>query len=453
MTHAPDRRERFGWYAYDWANTAFSTTVVTVFLGPYLTAIARAAADADGFVRPLGVPVAAGAVFPYAVSVSVLTQILCLPLLGALADYAHWKKQFLGLFAFIGAGATMALYLVQGTNYILGSVLFLIANLSFGASVVFYNAFLPDIASPEQRDAVSAKGFAIGWLGGGLLLALCLGLFSQAAALGLGEGHAVRIALLAAGVWWAAFTLIPLATLRQRDRTRHLPEGGTVLTASLGQLRHTLTRARGYPQTLLFLGAYLLFSDGIETVVTLSSQFGQEELGLSISTLTSVILMVQFVAILGALGFLRIATVIGTKWAIASSLVIWIATVTYAYAFLQTAFDFFVLGGVIALAIGGTQALSRSLFSQMIPHGQESEYFSLYEISHKGTSWLGPLLYGLALQFTGSYRISILSLVILFVLGLVLLLRLDVRAAAHAVGNPLGGSGSVSSVSPHPERP
>jgi MFS transporter, UMF1 family len=443
QARAADRRERLGWYAYDWANTAFATTVVTVFLGPYLTAIARAAADADGFVRPLGVPVPAGAVFPYVVSISVLTQIICLPFLGAIADFAHWKKHFLGLFAFIGAGATMGLYLVEGTNYLLGSVLFLIANLSFGASVVFYNAFLPEIAAPKERDAVSANGFAIGWLGAGLLLAACLALFSQSPALGLSQGHAVRISLLAAGVWWAAFTLITLATLRQRERVRRLPEGGQYVTASIDQLRHTLAGLRAYPQTLLFLGAYLLFSDGVETVVTLSSQFGQEELGLSITTLTTVILMVQFVAIVGALGFLKVATITGTKWAVAISLLIWIATVTYAYAFLQTALDFFVLGGVIGLVIGGTQALSRSLFSQMIPHGRESEYFSLYEISHKGTSWLGPLIYGLALQFTGSYRISILSLVILFVLGLLLLLRVDVRAAAHAVGNPLGGAGPM----------
>jgi MFS transporter, UMF1 family len=382
------RSERWGWYAYDWANTAFSTTVVTVFLGPYLTAIARAAADADGFVRPLGIPVAAGAFFPYVVSLSVLTQVLCLPVLGAIADYSQRKKQLLGLFAFIGAGATMAMYLVEGTSYGLGGILFLVANLSFGASVVFYNAFLPDIASPAERDGVSARGFAIGWLGGGLLLALCLGLFSQAAALGLGQGHAVRIALLAAGVWWGAFTLIPLSTLGQRGPVRAPPAGTSVLTG-LMQLRHTLASARAFPQTLLFLAAYLLFSDGIETVVTLSSQFGQEELGLPIQTLTTVILLVQFGAIVGALGFLKVATFAGTKSAIAISLVIWIAAVTYAYAFLQTTFDFFLMAGVISLVIGGTQALSRSLFSQMIPRGKESEYFSLYEVSHKGTSWLG----------------------------------------------------------------
>jgi UMF1 family MFS transporter len=181
------------------------------------------------------------------------------------------------------------------------------------------------------------------------------------------------------------------------------------------------------------LGAYLLFSDGVESVVTLSSQFGQEELGLPISTLTLIILMVQFVAVVGALVFLRVAMRTGAKNAIAITLVIWTATVTYAYAFLQTELDFVLLAAAIALVIGGTQALSRSLFTQMIPHGQEAEYFSLYEVSHKGTSWLGPLIFGLAIQFTGSYRVSILSLVVLFIAGLVLLLRVDVRAAVADV--------------------
>ena len=175
-----ERRERVGWYTYDWANSAFSTTVVTVFLGPYLTAIARAAADADGFVRPFGVPVAAASFFPYAVSLSVLLQIVVLPILGAIADYSHLKKQLLGLFALVGAAATMGLFLVDGTSYGLGGALLLVANLSFGASIVFYNAFLPEIAGPDERDGVSSRGWAAGYLGGGLLLALNLALFSQA---------------------------------------------------------------------------------------------------------------------------------------------------------------------------------------------------------------------------------------------------------------------------------
>jgi len=429
------RRERIGWYTYDWANSAFSTTVVTVFLGPYLTSIARAAADADGFVRPLGLPVVAGSFFPYVVSLSVLLQILILPILGAIADYTHLKKQLLAVCAFVGATAAMALFFVEGTNYGLGGLLFLIANLSFGASVVVYNAFLPEIAGPDERDSVSSRGWAAGYAGGGLLLAFDILLFSQAEALGLSPGLAVRIGLFSAGLWWAVFTIVPLLTLRTRQPVRTLPGGERYLTAGFMQLRRTLAGASRYPQTLLFLLAYVFFHDGVQTVVALSSQFGQEELGLSIATLSAIVLMVQFVAIFGALGFLRLSKVLGTKNSVAVSLVIWTLVVTYAFAFLRTQAEFFVLAGVIALVLGGTQALSRALFSQMIPRGQEAEYFSLYEVSDKGTSWLGPLIFGLALQFTGSYRLSIFSLVVLFAVGFVLLLRVNVRQAALEAGN------------------
>jgi UMF1 family MFS transporter len=429
------RRERVGWYFYDWANSAFPTTVVTVFLGPWLTTVTKAAADAEGFVHPFGIAIRAGSFFPYVVSLSVLAQVVVLPVLGAIADSSHRKKEMLALFAYLGAGATTALYLVHGTSYLLGGVLFLVANVSFGASVVFYNAFLPDIATPDRRDAVSSYGWALGYLGGGLLLALNLVLFGQAAALGLSTGVVVRINLASAGVWWALFTLIPLAVLRNRRPERRLTPDEHYLTAGFRQLRRTLGRMRCYPQTVLFLAAYLLYNDGIQTVIALASQFGQEELGLPISTLTAVILMVQFVAFGGALLFNWVAQAIGTKRAIIVSLVIWTGTVTYAYGWLRTGGEFFALAAAIAVVLGGSQALSRSLYSRMIPKGQEAEYFGLYEVSERGTSWLGPLLFGLALQFTGSYRIAILSLSAFFVLGLVLLALVDVRRAVVEAGH------------------
>ncbi|NTU85486.1 MAG: MFS transporter, partial [Chloroflexales bacterium] len=208
-----DRREQIGWYFYDWANSAFSTTVVTVFLGPYLTGVARAAADSNGLVYPLGIPVAAGAFFPYMVSLSVLLQVFFLPILGAIADYSHAKKFLMGLFAYIGAGATLGMYFIQGERYLLGGILFLVANLAFGASVVFYHAFLPEIASPDRRDAVSSQGWAMGYLGGGLLLLANLLLYNSRDALGIPTGVAVRISLASAGLWWALFTIIPLRAL------------------------------------------------------------------------------------------------------------------------------------------------------------------------------------------------------------------------------------------------
>ena len=434
-----NRREQVGWYFYDWANSAFYTTVVTVFLGPYLTGIAKAAAESLGegktFVYPLGIKVFYGSFFPYVVALSVGLQMVFLPILGAIADYSHRKKQMLALFAYIGSFATVGLYFLQGTNYLLGGGLFVLANLSYGASIVFYNSFLPDIASAEERDHVSSVGWAFGYLGGGLLLALNLYLFSKAESFGLTSGQAVRISLASSGAWWAVFTLMPLSTLKNRLPVKESRPGQHYIAAGFKQLVHTISTARQYPQTLLFLISYLLYNDAIQAVIALASVFGSEELKLEQGTLVQVILMVQFAAFLGALLFNWVAKVTGSKRAIMISLVIWTGVLVYAYGLLQTKLQFFILGAVIAIVLGGSQALSRSVYSLMIPKGQEAEYFSLYEVSDKGTSWLAPLMFGLALQITGSYRVAILSLVVFFVAGLALLARVNVRKAAIEAGN------------------
>jgi UMF1 family MFS transporter len=247
----------------------------------------------------------------------------------------------------------------------------------------------------------------------------------------------VRISLASAGLWWGIFALVPLQRLQRRAPIKSLPPGERLFIIGFKQLRHTLSRLPGYPHTLLFLAAYLLYNDGIQTIIALSAQFGAEELGMETASLIQVILMVQFIAFVGALGFGRLAARIGSKHAIILSLMIWLGTTVYTYAFLRSQAQFFVLAAVIALVLGGSQALSRSLFSQMIPHGQEAEYFSLYEISERGTSWMGPLIFGLTLQFTGNYRLAILSIAIFFALGLVLLTRVDVRRAILESGNEL----------------
>lgn len=433
--HATMKRQRQGWYWYHWANAPFVCSVVTVFLGPYLTAITRAAADAYGFVYPLGLKVAAASFFPYVISLSVFLQVLSLPILGAIADYSHYRKQLLAFFAYLGAFATMGLFFLKGSDYLLGGLLLLLANLSFGASIVFYNAFLPDVARPDERDHVSSVGWALGYIAAGLVLAGNLLLFARAKEFGLSTGQAVRINLLIAGIWWALFTLLPMALLKSRQQARKLPPGEHYLSIGVKQLKESLRHVRGFSQTPRFLLAYLLYSDGIQTVITLASVFGQQELKLSIATLTQVILMVQFIAFFGAIGFKYLARLTGARQAIMISLVIWMAVLVYAYAWLKTGPQFFGLAAAIAVVLGGSQALSRSVFSLMIPKGREAEYFSIYEISEGGTSWFGPLLFGLALQFTGSYRVAILSLIILFAGGLAVLARVNVAQAAHEAGN------------------
>ena len=207
-------------------------------------------------------------------------------MVGAIADYGHRKKELLGLTAFLGAAATVAMFFIQGTNYMLGAALLIISNISFGASIVVYNSFLPEIAPPEQRDAVSSRGWALGYAGGGVLLALNLLLLSRADTLGISTFKAVRISLASAGVWCVLFTIPVLFALRNRGPARVPPPGQNRVAVAFRQLAHTLRDTRRYPQTLLFLVAYLIYNDAIQTVLAVAGQFGSDGLGMPISQLT-----------------------------------------------------------------------------------------------------------------------------------------------------------------------
>lgn len=432
-------REQRGWYFFDWAVSAYSTTVGAVFLGPYLTSIAEAAAkDTGGMLYPLGagIPIAAGSFYAYMTSLSVLLQVFFLPILGAVADYTALKRRMLGIFAYISTVAVILMFFMQGTDYLFGGLLYLVANLTFGASMVFYNAFLPEIATPDERDAVSSKGFAFGYLGGGLLLILNLALFLSYEQIGIDGGLAVRICLASAGVWMAIFIPITLRSLPNTAASRDLQQGQSVLTAGFSQLGETLRNSVHYPQTLLFLGAYLLYNDGVQTVIAMSSTFGTQELGMESQTLIITILMVQFVAWFGALGFNQVAKRTGAKKAILASLVVWTSLTVVSYFIVKgSVVQFLLLGAGIAVVLGGTQALSRSLFAQMIPKGKESEYYSLYEVSERGTSWIGPLVFGLVYQFTNSYRLALAMIGVFFVVGFFLLIFVNVRRAISEAGN------------------
>jgi len=248
---------------------------------------------------------------------------------------------------------------------------------------------------------------------------------------------AVRLSLASAGVWWLVFTfLFPRKRLRQREAARKLPEGANILTHGVGQILKTLGELyRKYPVTLRYLIAYLVYNDGIQTVIIVSTAFAADELGVATDMLLVLVLMIQFVAFGGAMLFGRLANRVGAKRAIIVSLVIWTGVVIFAYAFLYEEWQLFVLGFVLALVLGGSQALSRSLFSQMIPADHEAEYFGFYEISERGTSWLGPLLFAAAVQMTGSQRVAIVSLIVFFALGLILLVGVNVRQAMLDAGN------------------
>lgn len=428
------RREQRGWYWYDWADSAFQTTVLTVFLGPYLTTIAMAAAGGeDGFVAFLGLDLRPKAYFTTMVTISVLLQIVIMPVVGALADHTGRKKQILGVFAYLGVVATLGFYFVSGDAYLLGGALFLIANVTFGAARVVYDSFLPQIAGAEERDAISSRGWGFGYLGGGLLLALNLVIYLFA---DIDTGLAVRISLASAGLWWGAFTLIPMLRLRNRRVPVHEATAVRAVAGSVRQLGRTIADLRRYPRTLLFLAAYLVYNDGVQTVISFSATYADQELGLGQTHQIGAILMVQFIAVGGALGLGRLALRFGTKRTVLASLVVWTVVVGVAY-FLQkgSAVQFYAIAFAIAIVMGGTQALSRSMYSLVIPPGREAEYFSLYQISDKGSAFLGSLVLTLALQLTDSYRTAIVSLVVFFVLGFVLLSVVNLPRAIREAGN------------------
>ncbi|MFF0836132.1 MULTISPECIES: MFS transporter [unclassified Streptomyces] len=427
------RREQRGWYFYDWACSVYSTSVLTVFLGPYLTSVARNAADAGGYVHPLGVPVRAGSFFAYSVSLSVILAVVVMPLVGSAADRTGRKKPLLGAAAYTGAAATAGMFFLDGDRYLLGGALLVVANAAQSVAMMLYNSYLPQIAPPGERDAVSSRGWAFGYAAGSLVLVANLVLYSAHASFGLTETAAVRVCLASAGLWWGAFTLVPLRRLRDR-RTR---VAGTAVPGAR-QLAATFRDMRRHPLTLAFLLAYLVYNDGIQTVISQASVYGSEELGLGQSTLITAVLLVQVLAVAGALAMGRLARRHGAKRTVLGSLVAWTVTLGAGY-FLPAGAPvwFFVLAAGIGLVLGGSQALSRSLFSHLVPAGKEAEYFAAYEMSDRGMSWLGPLLFGVTYQLTGSYRSAIISLVAFFVVGFVLLARVPVRHAIEDAGNPV----------------
>src|SRR5215216_3523380 len=326
-------RELFGWKMYDWANSAFYTTVVGALFSPYLTRLAQTAVGENGVVLNLGPlgAVTAKSLPTLCVSISVGAQVLVLPILGALGDYSDLKKRMMALFCYMGVTANCLLFFVKDNLYLLGGVLFIMANVCFGAALVCYNAFLPEIATEDQTDKVSSRGFAYGYLGGALLLLLNLLLVLRAEELGMSTELAVRLSLLSAGVWWGGFALITFALLKSRPKKKSLPRGKGYMSAGFSELIGTFKELRLLPLTARYLLGYLIYNDGIQTVIFAASAFLEQELfpdGNPVFLL-EIFVMVQFVAVPGALLFERLAYLIKTKNAIIVSLIIWSGIVIY----------------------------------------------------------------------------------------------------------------------------
>ena len=427
---------RRSWYLYDWANSAFSTTVISLFIGPYLTSVAESGADASGMISLWGLDMRPGSLYPYAVSFSVFAQVFLLPIVGGIADRIKSRNGLLAVFAYIGSISTMFLYFVKDGRYALGAFLLIVANLSFGAALVVANSYLQDLAAPDKRDTVSSRGWASGYAGGGLLLLLNLVLYAGYESFGVTQGEAVRISLMSAGVWWAIFTFATVRGLRTLNRPVGAV-GSQALTAGFKELKITLKDVRKYPETLKFLIAYLFYNDGIQTVIAISGTYAILELKLTEISLVFAILIVQITALIGALLLGRLSNSIGAKKVVLLTLVIWTVMVIITYALPSGQQNpYLVIAAGIGFVLGGSQALSRSLYSQVIPRSREAQYFSFYEISERGTSWLGTFAFGVAFGLTGSYRQSVLLIIAFFVVGGLLLLRVNIRQAITESGNP-----------------
>lgn len=436
-----NRKEIFGWLMYDWANSIFYTTVIGTLLTPYLTYLAQESVGKGGVVFNFGMfgNVVAESLTSFCLGISILSQVMFLPLLGAIADYTNLKKKMMAFFCYTGVVVSSFLFFITEESYITGAVLMMVSNVCYAAANVFYNSYLVDICTEDKRDKISSYGFATGYVGGVLMLIANILTISYHETLGITQSQAVRVSMLCASIAWGVFALFLFFLVRSRGKTKEIPAGKNIVTVGFSEVWHTIKDFRKLKYTTLFLVGYLFYNDGIQTVINQSSVFLSQELfvarGLEIdqSMLLIIFLVAQVSALFGAIIFERISRLLGTKWTIMICLLIWCGIVVFAYGFLQTVNQALIMSAFIGQVLGSTQALSRGLFSKMIPKGREASFFGFYEISEKGTSWMGQITFTIVIGMTGSFRQAILALVVFFVVGFLILLFTNTdRAIAEA---------------------
>ncbi len=419
---------------YDWANSAYVTTVLVALLPPYFAAV---------IVPPEGINLGgayftAESIWALMISFSAFVVFIFAPVLGAVSDFSAAKKRFLMICCYGGSLATVAL-VFSGTGDILQTmILFIIAQMCFVGSNIFYDAFLPQIASEDKIDWVSGKGFAYGYVGGGVQLALSLGLVMGHTALGISQELAVRLAIAMAGLWWGGFAIFTFLNLQEEPPVeslpyayRKLPKWRAYTEVGIIRILVTFRKVKQFKHLLLFLISYLLYNNGIQTVMTMATIYGQQEIGLGTTTLMLTLLFIQFVSVIGALGFSKLAERVTAKKALMVSLVGWCIVVIYAY-FLTNATEYFILGGIVGIVQGGSQALSRSFYGAMVPIHASAEFYGFYSVFAKGSAILGPLTFAAIGLITGSNRLAILGVIIFFISGLILLAFVDVNRAKEA---------------------
>ena len=421
---ALDRPVVRAWAMYDWANSAFTVTIITAVFPIYFTAVAAADLAPGEATRLLA----------RTTTIALATSALLAPFLGALADYTPIKKRLLGLFVAVGCVAAGGLSMVYRGDWLLAAVLFGLGNIGFTASLTFYDSLLPHVARKDDLDRVSTAGYALGYLGGGLLLAVNVMWILSPATFGMSDaGSASRASFLSVAVWWALFSIplfrrVPEPVIRLRGQGQSTVQ---LMATACRDLAHTIRDLRRYKNAFLLLIAFVVYSDGIGTIIRMATSYGTE-LGLNQGALITAILLVQFAGIPFAFFFGYLADRIGPKSSIFLALAVYVLITVMGY-YMKTERDFFVLALMVASVQGGSQALSRSLFASMIPRERSSEFFGFFSIFEKFGAIAGPAAFEMASRTTGSSRSAILSVMVFFVIGAALLALVNVREGQSAV--------------------
>ena len=422
------RPELRAWAMYDWANSAFWSTVVTAVFPPFFASYAAAGlAPGEATER-----------FAWGTTIVALIIAVLGPVLGAVADYRALKKRLLATFMVIGVTATMMMVAIQRGDWLFALLMFMLGNIGVATSQVFYDSLLPHIARPDEIDRVSTAGFAIGFFGGGIVLLLNLAWILAPQTFGLPDtAAAIKLSFASVAIWWLLFS-IPLlrrvpepAALLERDER----PGSNPVGVAFTRIRETFHELRGYRQAFLMLVAFLLYNDGIQTMIRMASIYGAE-VGLDQNAQIAAFVVVQFVGVPASFAFGAIADRIGAKTALFGALVVYTGISVLGY-FMTTEWHFFVLAFLVGLVQGGSQALSRSLFARMIPKHKSSEYFGFFSVFEKFAGVAGPMVFATSVSLFGSSRVAVLSVILFFIAGALVLTRVDVaegeaQAAAAA---------------------
>jgi UMF1 family MFS transporter len=426
-----DRKTINAWCSYDWANSVYNLIVTTAIFPIYYNSTTKAAFGGD-IVEFFGISIDGSVLFSYAISFSFLIAVILYPVLSGIADYRGTKKAFMRFFTYLGSAACIGLYFFEGSNIEYGIILAIIASIGYASSVVFYNAFLPEIASEEHMDRISAKGFSMGYIGSVLLLVISLVLVQMPETFGFdGAGSATRFVFLLVGFWWFGFAHISFSVLEdKRTKGKITTE---VIISGFKELSKVFYILKENLNSVRFLYSFFFYSMGVQTVMLLAPLFAAEEMGMESTEMIIVILIIQLVAIAGAYLFASIAKNKGNKLSIAIAIAIWLCICIIAY-FVKDKNVFFGMAGLLGLVMGGIQSISRSTYSKLIPEGTSdtASFFSFYDVTEKFAIVLGTVGFGLILQLTGTMRNSMLFMIIFFIVGFIILLKTDLPRSKSA---------------------